>query len=161
MDIFAKMKHIYATTFALLLILLITAEGYTQPQKFKINQIRIEGNEKADSSIIILNSGLRAGKEINSEDIQKAVKNLWSLKLFSDIKIFVEKQTYDGLDLLIKLEEFPRLDGWVVEGNDKLKKKDVDKELQFYKGMVLTPFKIYKGKRNLVKKYKEEGYLPR
>lgn len=153
------MKSMYYILLALLLILLIAVEGYTQPQKFKINNIRIEGNERADSSIIILNSGLRPGKEITSEDIQKAVKNLWSLKLFSDVKIFVEKQTYSGLDLLIRLEEFPRLDGWVVEGNDKLKKKDIDTELQFYKGMVLTPFKIYKGKRNLIKKYKEEGYL--
>ncbi len=153
------MKSMYYILLALLLILLIAVEGYTQPQKFKINNIRIEGNERADSSIIILNSGLRPGKEISSEDIQKAVKNLWSLKLFSDVKIFVEKQTYSGLDLLIRLEEFPRLDGWVVEGNDKLKKKDIDTELQFYKGMVLTPFKIYKGKRNLIKKYKEEGYL--
>lgn len=153
------MKSMYYILLTLLLILLIAVEGYTQPQKFKINNIRIEGNERADSSIIILNSGLRPGKEITSEDIQKAVKNLWSLKLFSDIKVFVEKQTYSGLDLLIRLEEFPRLDGWVVEGNDKLKKKDIDAELQFYKGMVLTPFKIYKGKRNLIKKYKEEGYL--
>jgi outer membrane protein insertion porin family len=153
------MKYLYSIPFILFLLLSVTAEGYSQPQKFKINQIRIEGNQKADSSIIILNSGLRSGKEITSEDIQKAVKNLWTLKLFSDVKIFVEKQTYSGLDLLIKVEEFPRLDGWIVEGNDKLKKKDVDSELQFYKGMVLTPFKIYKGKRNLIKKYKEEGHL--
>ena len=119
------MRHL---AFLLLLTLCfsgIFSEGYTQPQKFKINSVRIEGNEKADTSIIMINSGLRPGKQFTSDDIQKAVKNLWALKLFSDIKIFVEKQTFNGLDLLIKLEEFPRLEGWVIEGNDKLKKKDI------------------------------------
>jgi len=114
---------------------------------------------KADSSIIFLNSGLRVGDEITSDDIQKAVKNLWALKLFSKIEILYEKQTYQGLDLLIKVKEFPRLDGWTVEGNKKLKKSDVDKELHFYKGMVITPFRLYKGRRDLLLKYKDEGYL--
>jgi outer membrane protein insertion porin family len=141
------------------LIILLVNLSFGQPQKFKIRQIRIEGNMKADSSIVVLNSGLRPGKEITTDDIQKAVKNLWALKLFSDIKILVEGQTYAGLDLLIKLTEFPRLDGWVVNGNEKLKKKHVDAELQFYKGMVLTPFKVYKARRNLKKKYQDEGYM--
>jgi outer membrane protein insertion porin family len=132
---------------------------WAQPQKFKISNIRIEGNVRADSAIIILNSGLRPGEEITADNIQKAVKNLWALKLFSDIKIFVEKQTYRGLDLLIRLEEFPRLDGWTVTGNNKLKKKHIDAEIQFYKGMVFTPFKVYKAKKNLKKKYQDEGYL--
>jgi outer membrane protein insertion porin family len=140
-------------------VLLLSSMAWGQPQKFTINNIRIEGNERADSSIILINSGLRRGKQITSEDIQKAVKNLWALKLFSDVKILVERQTYAGLDLVIQLSEFPRLDGWIVHGNDKLKKKEIDTELQFYKGMVLTPFKMYKGRRNLLNKYKDEGYL--
>lgn len=153
------MKKFIFPMLLLCLIVTIPGNGYAQLQKFQIHDIRIEGNEKADSSIIMLNSGLRSGKDITSDDIQKAIKNLWSLKLFSDIKIIVERQTYSGLDLLIQVEEFPRLDGWTVKGNDKLNKKDIDTELQFYRGMVLTPFKIYKGKRNLIHKYKEEGYL--
>ncbi|MFZ0389773.1 MAG: hypothetical protein WAN36_04890, partial [Calditrichia bacterium] len=47
----------------------------SQPAQFKINHIRIVGNQKADSSIILLNSGLQEGKEITSDDIQRAVKN--------------------------------------------------------------------------------------
>lgn len=143
----------------LLMLGLITAAGNTQPTRFKIHKIDIEGNEQADSTIIALNSGLKAGERINSDDIQKAIRNLWALKLFSDIKILVEEQTPEGLDLIIKVVEFPRLDGWVVKGNDKLKKSDIDKQLNFYKGMVYTPFRIYKARRNLLKKYKEEGFL--
>ncbi len=142
-----------------ILISLLVINAVSQSKKFKINDIRIEGNEKADTSIITLNSGLRVGEEVTPDDIQKAVKNLWALKLFSDVKILVENQSYRGLDLLIKVEEFPRLEGWVVKGNKKFSKKDVDKEIGFYRGMVLNPFRLYKAKRNLIKKYKDEGYL--
>ncbi|MEJ2049813.1 MAG: POTRA domain-containing protein, partial [Calditrichota bacterium] len=153
------MKLIKYLLLSQLIIGLLTVTLVAQAQKFKIHKLRIEGNVKADTSIVYLNSGLRVGKELTTDDIQKAIKNLWALKLFSDIDVLVEKQTYQGLDLVIKLKEFPRLDGWVVQGNNKLKKKDVDKELQFYKGMVLTPFRIYKGRRNLLNKYREEGHL--
>lgn len=141
------------------IFILFASFVWAQPQKFKISNIRIEGNVRADSAIIILNSGLRPGEEITADNIQKAVKNLWALKLFSDIKIFVEKQTYRGLDLLIRLEEFPRLDGWTITGNNKLKKKHIDAEIRFYTGMVFTPFKVYKAKKNLKRKYQDEGYL--
>ena len=68
---------------AQLIIGLLTITLFAQAQKFKIHKLEIEGNVKADSSIIYLNSGLRVGKEITSDDIQKAVKNLWALKLFT------------------------------------------------------------------------------
>ncbi|GAB4364467.1 MAG: outer membrane protein assembly factor BamA [Calditrichia bacterium] len=145
------------------LVGLLLIGGFNTPQaqltKFKINRVRITGTIKADTSIIHLNSGLRPGSEITQDDIQKAVKNLWALKLFSNIQILVEKQSTQGLDLVIYVEEFPRLYGWLVEGNNKLKKKDIDKELNFYKGMVVTPFRLYKARRNLLNKYKEEGFL--
>ncbi|HFE63298.1 MAG TPA: outer membrane protein assembly factor BamA, partial [Caldithrix sp.] len=145
--------------FLFFLIVLFLANGYSQPRKITIHSVKIEGNIKADTSIIHLNSGLSKGKQVSQDDIQKAVKNLWALKLFSDIKIMVDKQTTNGLDLIIRVEEFPRLKGWLVEGNKKLNKKDIDKEINFYRGMVLTPFRMYKARRNLLKKYREEGYL--
>jgi outer membrane protein insertion porin family len=128
-------------------------------QQFKINNIRIEGNVTADSSLILLNSGIIRGTYISADQIQRAVKNLWALNIFSNIQILAERQIGESLDLLIKVEEFPRLEGWAVEGNKKLKKKDVDKEMGFYKGMVFTPFAQYKARRALINKYKDEGYL--
>jgi outer membrane protein insertion porin family len=106
-----------------------------------------------------LNSGIIRGTYISADQIQRAVKNLWALNIFSNIQILAERQIGESLDLLIKVEEFPRLEGWAVEGNKKLKKKDVDKEMGFYKGMVFTPFAQYKARRALINKYKDEGYL--
>ena len=73
--------------------------SYTQTQLIKISSITVEGNISADASTVRLNSGLFAGKEIMIDDIQEAIKNLWALQIFSDIKIFVVNQTLDGVDL--------------------------------------------------------------
>ncbi len=144
----------------ILFILLIGFfELNAQAQKIKLNSITIEGNETADAGSIRLNSGLSAGIEITGEDLQQAVRNLWSLHIFSDIQIYVSDQTIQGLDLLIKVKEFSRLSDVKMTGYDELSKEDVEDEINTYRGMVITPYKIFRMKKNLLNKYHEEGYL--
>jgi outer membrane protein insertion porin family len=140
-------------------ILFLTTILQAQEEVFKINHIRIEGNERADSALVILNSGLIRGASVSADEIQRAIRNLWALGLFSDIQIYSERQSPAGLDLLIRLEEYSRLEGWDVSGNEKLKKKEIAQETGFYSGMVYTPFKAYKAQKALIDKYKEKGYL--
>ena len=151
-----------ATLRRLTLILLVFATTlvYAQGgQKVKINSITVEGNRTADASSIRFNSGLRAGDEITGEDIQKAIKNLWALHIFSDIRIYVVNQTMSGLDLLIRVKEYPRLHDVVIKGEDALSKKEVEDQLDTYRGMIVAPYKIAKMKKNLLTKYHDEGYL--
>lgn len=143
----------------LVLAALFAGSLIAQTPQFKINSIRVEGNQEADSSLIIINSGLTEGSYIQGDRIQKAIQNLWALKLFSDIQIFAEGEISSELNLIIQVKEYPRLEGWTVEGNKKLKKKDIDREIGFYRGMVVSPFSLYKARRNLLKKYRDEGYL--
>ncbi len=143
----------------LLLILLSVTFLFGQTQKVEINSIDIEGNESADASMIRLNSGLRAGMKINGEDIQKAVKNLWALNIFSDIRVYVTNQTANGLDLLIRVKEYPRLKDVIIKGNDALSKKDIEKELNTYRSMVVSDYKLFNMREKLLKKYHDEGYL--
>ena len=147
--------------FAWIFLVLLTISAYTQAQvqKIKINTIAIEGNKTADASMIRLNSGLVAGREITGEDLQKAVKNLWALNIFSDIQIYVTNQSINGVDLLIKVKEFPRLNELIIEGNDELSEDEIKKELDVYRGMRVSPHKIARMKKNLLKKYHEEGFL--
>ncbi len=141
----------------LLLVMVVFSQGQTQ--KVKINSIAVEGNITADAGMVRFNSGLTAGAEITGEDIQQAIKNLWSLSIFSDIQIYMTNQTRDGIDLLIKVKEFPRLRKVAISGYDQLSKDDVEEVLDTYRSMVVTPYKIAKMKKNLLKKYHAEGYL--
>jgi outer membrane protein insertion porin family len=140
-------------------LILLSLNLSAQSTQYRIKSLRIEGNVEADSSLILINSGLIKGSYIQGDKIQKAIQNLWSLKLFSNIQIYAEGSISSDLKLVIHVDEYPRLEGWIVEGNKKLKKKDIDQEIGFYKGMVFSPFKSYKARKKLVEKYKDEGYL--
>ena len=141
------------------LVLILAGVSTGQVRKVKIASIVVEGNEKSEASTIRLNSGLMVGKEISGEDIQQAIKNLWSLSLFSDIKILAANQTASGIDLIIRVKEYPRLRKVEIAGNDELEVEDIEKEIAVYRGMVITPYKLFKIQKTIKSQYLEEGFL--
>ena len=147
--------------FFILLILLVGIVGVSQSQvrKVKISSIVVEGNVKSEPSTIRLNSGLMVGKEITGEDIQQALKNLWSLKLFADVQILAANQTSDGIDLIIRVKEYPRLRKVEISGHEEIDVDDIEKEISVYRGMVVTPYKLFKIRKNIKNLYVNEGFL--
>lgn len=129
-----------------------------QAQLGKILGLSVTGNETSEPVVIKMSSGLKEGQEIMWEDVQRAVRQLWALRIFSDIQILLDRRTADGLFLTIKVEEFPKLDRLVIEGNKKIKKDDVEKEVGFFRGQVVSPSQIAEAKKRLLQLYNEKGY---
>lgn len=144
---------------AILFVVLFISFTNAQIQEISINSITIEGNSSADASSIRLNSGLSSGMSITGENIQEAIKNLWALRIFADIQIYVNSQSSDGIDLVIRVKEYPRLNLINITGFDELDKEEIEDEIDTYRGMVITPYKISKMKLKILKKYHEEGFL--
>ncbi len=133
-----------------------------QKAHYKILGIAVEGNKTADPATIIANSGLKVGDEIEipGDATVTAVKRLWSLGIFdADINIEIERKVNNGVFLLIKLNEYPRIEKFVLRGLDELDEEDIDKEVSFTTGQILKPQSIYKSKREIFKLYEEEGFL--
>jgi len=141
------------------LLLVFPTTVISQYSSVKVLGVTVEGNKTADPTIIQINSGLTQGKEITADDIQKAIKNLWSLHLFSDIEILKDKEVAGGIYLTIRVKEYPRLEKIELMGNKKLKKDDIDKELNFYRGQVVSNYQISAARKKLKKLYADKGYL--
>ena len=141
------------------LLAFLPFDSLAQRQSVKILGLSVEGHKTVDANIIKINSGLMAGKEITSDDIQKAIKNLWNLNIFSDIEILLDRELAEGVYLTIRVKEYDRLEKVELEGNKKIKKDDIEKELDFYKGQVLSAQSIHKAKKKLKRLYKDKGYL--
>jgi len=136
---------------SILLIFILINLSDAQVRKLKVNSIVIEGNKEAQASSIRLNSGLMVGNEIAGEDLQQAVKNLWALGIFSDIKIFIDNQTATGIDILIKVKEYPRLNNLVFKGNDEFDADEIENDLTAYKRMIVSDYRLFKIKPNIKK----------
>jgi outer membrane protein insertion porin family len=138
------------------------AFAQTAPVSYKILGITVEGNKTADAATVIANSGLKIGDEIQlaaDQNIMNAIKQLWSLNLFSDINIYIDKQLVDGVFLLIKVKEFPRFEKDAFIGNDAESTSDLQAKIDLQRGQILKPQEENKIKNDILKLYEKDGYL--
>ena len=115
----------------------------------------------ADAPSIIANSGLKVGEEISVPGDQtiKAIKQLWSLNIFSDIKLIIEKRIGNGIFLLIKVKEYPRFEKVLLEGNDEISTDKLMGKINFIRGQILKPGEVFNVRNNILSLYEKEGYL--
>lgn len=142
--------------------LLISKDTYSQtgPPVYKIVSVNTKGNKNYDSKTIVSYSGLQVGQEISipGEETRDAVKKLWNLGLFSDIKIYVDKKFGADAYLMIEVAEYPRIESIEITGNDDLSTKDLETKINLVKGEVITEQKLKDIEYNLLKYYADEGF---
>ena len=147
----------------LLLAFFFSAASFPQgtQKSYKILGISVEGNKSADAATIVANSGLKVGSEIQvpGDQTLNAIRQLWTLNIFSDIQILIEREITEGVFLLIKVEEYPRLERVAIEGNDEIDTEDIEEKITFLRGTVISPQSIAKLKIRIKDLYAEEGFL--
>lgn len=146
----------------ILVFLLFTAAIYSQQRStYKVLGISVEGNKSSDASTIIVSTGLKVGDEIQvpGDKTINAIKNLWALNIFSDIQILIDKQLADGVFLLIKVQEYPRVEKVVLSGNDEIDTDDIEKKITFLRGTILKPQEVAKIQQKVNALYEDEGYF--
>ena len=145
-------------------LLAFSAALYGQQQKqevYKILGMSVEGQRSSDPAAIIANTGLKVGDEISvpGEKTRAAIERLYTLRLFSDIQILIENRTPQGIYLLIRVAENPRLEKIEIRGNDELNDDEVLKKINLVKGQIVTQQDLSSIKHLLHLKYDEDGYL--
>jgi outer membrane protein insertion porin family len=158
------LKHYLNLRFSLCLAILLISLGACTDlaiaqQRVRILGLSVEGNTTTDAGLIRAHSGLTVGKDITGDDIQTAVKQLWKLNLFSDVQIVEDEVVADGVYVMIKVAEYPRLERLEIKGNRKLKGEDLTALLQLTEGQVVRPFDLVRLENRLRSKYTEMGYL--
>ena len=141
------------------LLLFLCTFVFSQGSRFTIRSIVVIGNERTEAATIRLNTGLFIGKEISSNDIQVALKNLWDLRQWKKIDIDAGNLENGEVDLYIKVVEYPRLKKITYKGNEEFDEEELTSKLNLFPGMVITPFKLFKAKNKLFGVYESEGYL--
>lgn len=155
-----RSHRIYLVALCLLLGA-FAANAQQRAEVFKILGISVEGQRSSDPSAIIANTGLKVGDEIPlpGEQTRTAIERLYGLRLFDDVQILVENRTPEGVYLLIRVRENPRLDKIEIVGNDELNEDEVGKRINLVKGQIVTLQDLSLIVRLLRLKYAEDGYL--
>ena len=145
----------------ILFLSVIPSFGQTKKNTYKILGISVQGNKSADAATIIANSSIKEGDEIlvPGDKTMNAIRQLWSLNIFSDIQIIIDKQVGDGVFLLIKVNEYPRVEKVVYSGNDEINTEDIEELNNFFRGQILKPQEIGRFRDRIIRLYDEDGYL--
>jgi outer membrane protein insertion porin family len=134
----------------------------SQPQEvYKILGISVEGNSLADPGAVIANSGLKLGDEITvpGDQVTQAIRKLWSLRIFEDIQIGIDRKVGQGVYLVITVKEFPRYERTEINGNDELSNDDILKKVNLVRGQVFPLQDAARIRKEVLKEYEKDGYL--
>ncbi|MBQ4278730.1 MAG: outer membrane protein assembly factor BamA [Rikenellaceae bacterium] len=134
---------------------------YSDAKTYIVDKIKVNGIKYFDQDILINSSGMSTGDTITipGEYISQAIRNLWDLRYFSDVKIYAEPKEGGMVDLEIVLKERPKVYRWKVEGvrpgeADELIKKN----LNLKTGSELSDY-VLTNSVELIKKYfREKGF---
>ncbi len=137
---------------------LVSQISASSAKKPVIAKIRVEGNFKSDADLVVIASGLSVGNELSMEDVQKAIENLWEMNVFKDVQILAEEGE-DGLTLVIRVAEYPRLESMEISGMDEISEKDIRSQVGLFISQTVSPQHIKKAAEKIRKLYATKGYL--
>ena len=144
---------------ALLVFLLVDRPvlGQERGPRPLIKEIRVEGNEITEASLVRFQSGLDVNQRLQPDHPATAIRNLFSVGLFEDIKVYVE-EAEGGVAVIFQVREYPRLGEVSFKGNSSIKDKKLRKTAGFIRGEVLRPQARVRAEQDIREAYHEKGH---
>ncbi len=135
--------------------------NYQRPAKYVIGGLEVEGISYFDPNIVKLFSGLYTGQEITipGDEITKAIENLWSQKLFTNVQILLTRVDGNKVYLRFVLQENPRLFEFEIRGLKKSKAKSLREDLSLRGGDMITDNLKQRTVSEIETYYIDKGYL--
>ncbi len=135
----------------------------TPPQEYEIGGIKVSGARYSDANALRTVAGLRVGETIRipGPETAAAIKNLWKLKLFTDVQIIKERAAGNVVFLEIRVQERPRLTVHSFKGAKKTDHDDLNLEVNKFlvKGGIVTENIKRSAARAIEDYYIGKGYL--
>ena len=123
-----------------------------------VTDLAYKGVRTVDTALIRRVSGIEVGEVFNAGSAQEAIRQLYALSLFADIKVEAERAA-PGVRVVLDVVEYPRLRSIDFEGNKKQKDGDLSERVVLVKGQIVSLDQIKQAEIALVNHYKEKGYF--
>ena len=133
------------------------------PEELEILGISVEGVESESmQGFAIRSSGLAVGQNVTLPGdpvISEAIRSIYRLRVFSDVKIVEERRVEDGVFLLIQLTEEPQLAEFAFTGIKKKHRRKLEEQVPLLKGTRVRPADLERTKQVIKDFFGEKGYL--
>lgn len=117
-----------------------------------VKSITVTGTGRIEQSAVISYSGLKTGSTVSQYDLDDAMKKVYETGFYSDVTL----DNNDGaLNIIVK--ENPSISQVIFEGNDKINKEDLEKEVTLKSRSVYTRAKVQNDLKRLLDVYRRNG----
>ena len=123
-------------------------------RKIEIKDIIVKNNQRIDVETILSYLNLSSGDQVNYEILNKKLKEMYKLGLFSDIKFRVSNN-----DLLVLIKENPMINNVNFIGNSKIKGDLIRKEIKLKSRNVYQKKELQDAVNIIRDLYKRSGYF--
>ena len=153
----------------LLLLLLITSIAaksqdsipFQKEKKYILGDFTIVGLQKFSEQTVKVFTGLRVDQEIKlpGDKLSSAIKKLYDSKQFSEIDVYISKIDGDVVYLEFKVVELPQLNTITFKGVKKNNAKELQKETELNKGVMVTDNLLITTENYIKNKFHKKGFL--
>lgn len=125
---------------------------------FKVDEIQILGLKRVEKEAVIEKLSIKIGTMVDNYQIDKEIRNIYSLKFFDLIE--AHQEVKNGKNILIfKIKERPVITAISLEGNDDLSDDDLKKQIKTKEFSLLDITSVKSDLVALEKFYEEKGYF--
>ncbi|WP_439272767.1 outer membrane protein assembly factor BamA [Pseudochrobactrum sp. HB0163] len=117
-----------------------------------VNRIDVRGNKRVDAATIRGAINIKPGKSFTNADIDAAVKSLFNMGLFSDVRI---RQA--GGALIVNVTEFSVVNNVLFQGNKKIKDADLARAVELKSRSPFDPAQMESDRQAIVEAYRHVG----
>ena len=122
-----------------------------------IAEVEVQGTRVLDPDVVLMRVNTRKGDVLDINTVNAEVKRIWDLGYFSDVSAAVEPRP-DGLHLIYIVQEKPRIESIVVEGNSDIDSDDILAALSTRTGAVLNEKLLAEDLLKIREVFRKKGY---
>jgi outer membrane protein insertion porin family len=124
----------------------------------KIDSVIVRGNRRYNVRTVRATSGILVGDDLASAQVQQAIRNIYALGVFSDVKLLAERTGPNRMNIIIEVTEYPVLNRLTITGEDKIDKDDLEDKVRILSGHIVSPSAVTRAVDEIIKEYREKGY---
>lgn len=133
------------------------------PQVYEVLGLSVAGTEDENTRRFVLQvSGLEVGQRVQmpvDDGIAEAVRKLYQAGSFSNVEVLAENIVGEGIFLLIRVEEQPRLASIQFEGVKRGQRDDLEETVPLLRGRPVRPADLARTEQAIINYFRDEGYL--
>ena len=124
----------------------------------RVKAIKVIGNRRADTDAILQHAPLREGQRYDPSSIRDAIKSIFSMGFFDDIRVDV-KDMPDGREVTFLVREKPSIRKIIFHGNKLIKEDKLREAINLKRYDIINDKLLVESGRRIEALYAEKGYL--